>query len=576
MGCKEIQKLLPAYINKELTPEFQELTDRHLSNCAECRHALSTWIEVRRKLSTLREIPEFPNLRDATISKIKQYETGNYSGTDSYEKIAKLIKRVNTGKIFSPRPKWKIATIGTTLLAVMVILTFALLSSGGYDTLLAADIARSSPEVKKALGGDNIQILQIVEEKDIVVCSSGMQPPIAVKIDLKSKTVVDIADVDLPQLTDEEQKLVIDLAKSSPLIYHSLEGNNIQNIEVYPVFVSGTVITEIGEITLPPGPEMVVVRFDLEEDPSVIKARIDLDAMMVTETHEEGETGNIQSITSIATPIDGKVTRELDDPLQENMEKIKEEAKNNTIEIIEADPIGKVLLDQGFSISTHDIWITFNDNYLESDNGNSIAVYTPSSAMVELRRGYTVREAFVDLLKWEVQWVSPALGSDTLSRESVQDILSESAKTSGLLKQGAKTYVFGYRSIEYCLSEDGRLSGKLESSNFITVWLIIDDGLWMAQVDISAGEVISLRELPSELQLSSSAKDEVLTIIQSQSEVIELLNDNAEVLYFLGPSDQVNTDYRNGIAILHIEGTTYFWEAHVDLEKGKFVFLNRL
>lgn len=574
MGCAEIQKLLSDYMNKELTPELQELTDRHLMNCIECRQMMAIWVEVAQQLSALREIPEFPNLRDITLSKIRQYEIERRGNADSSGETSNLIKGMNIGKRFFSQSRWRLATIGSTLVAIIVALTLTLLSSGGYDTVLAADIAQNSHEVQAALGGNNIQVLQIIEEKNIVVCSSGMQSPIVVMVDLKTKTVVAIADVDLPALTETEKKMAIDLAKSSLMISYSINENNLQNIEVYPVFIPGTVTTEIGEITLLPGPKMAIVKFDLEGDPSVVRAKVDLDAMMVMETQKEGMAGNVQSITSVAIPI-GEVPAGSSDLSQSNMEKMKEEAKNRVIEMIKSDPIGKTLLGQGFSISMDDIWITFDDTHLESDTGDSMAVSTPASARVELKQGYFARMAFVDLFEKKVQWVPPPLELDTLSRESVLDILSASAKTNGLLERGAKTYVIGYRNIEYSLSEDGRLSGKSESSNFISVWLIIDDGLWMAEVDISSGKVTSVQEFPSELRLSSRDKEDVLNIIQSQPEVIELLAEGAKVIYFIGPTNQLDTDHRNGIAILYIEGTTYLWEAHVDIETREFMFLNR-
>ncbi|MDD5094071.1 MAG: zf-HC2 domain-containing protein [Dehalococcoidia bacterium] len=72
MRCAEMQELLFAYAAEELTPEIRGLADRHLSDCAGCRQMLAALAEVRQQLATLKEVPQFPDLRKTTMSRLAQ------------------------------------------------------------------------------------------------------------------------------------------------------------------------------------------------------------------------------------------------------------------------------------------------------------------------------------------------------------------------------------------------------------------------------------------------------------------------------------------------------------------------
>ncbi|MDD5093196.1 MAG: zf-HC2 domain-containing protein [Dehalococcoidia bacterium] len=306
MRCAEMKELLSAYANRELTPEIQGLADRHLTNCAGCRQALAAWTEVKQQLAILKEIPKFSDLRKTTMSRLKESDHSRVFKADS-----KLAKGVKMAQEFIFQSKWRIA-VGSALVAVVIALILILPSSGGYNTALASEIARNSPDVQAAFGGDEVTVLQVVEENNIVVCSSEMRPPIAVKVDLKSKTVVAISEVKLPELTDAEKERAIDLAKSSIMIQPPIDEAAILSVEVYPIFISGTVATEIGEITLIPGPKMAIVRFDLEGDPSRVTAKVDLDAGMVKEAEMYGpysDGGTPSSVAAVAVTVAEEVSR---------------------------------------------------------------------------------------------------------------------------------------------------------------------------------------------------------------------------------------------------------------------------
>ncbi|MQG68493.1 MAG: LppX_LprAFG lipoprotein [SAR202 cluster bacterium] len=70
MTCAHIDELLAAHVNDELPRTQREFVDRHLDDCTACRasHVSQTW--VRRRLTTLRDVPPGAEIRDAAMSRI--------------------------------------------------------------------------------------------------------------------------------------------------------------------------------------------------------------------------------------------------------------------------------------------------------------------------------------------------------------------------------------------------------------------------------------------------------------------------------------------------------------------------
>ncbi|GAI33150.1 unnamed protein product, partial [marine sediment metagenome] len=54
MKCSDIEELLSAYANEELSRTQREFVEEHLSSCADCRTALADYTTVRHWLTSLR------------------------------------------------------------------------------------------------------------------------------------------------------------------------------------------------------------------------------------------------------------------------------------------------------------------------------------------------------------------------------------------------------------------------------------------------------------------------------------------------------------------------------------------
>lgn len=71
MNCRDLEVLLSAYADGELLRTQREFIEEHLAGCADCRATLADFVAAGRRLSSLREVPAGPDLKEATMLKIK-------------------------------------------------------------------------------------------------------------------------------------------------------------------------------------------------------------------------------------------------------------------------------------------------------------------------------------------------------------------------------------------------------------------------------------------------------------------------------------------------------------------------
>jgi hypothetical protein len=71
MRCPEMEEMLSAYANDELSAESMEAVERHLDGCAGCRESLEGFQEVRQHMESLRTLPATPDIRAAVMTRIK-------------------------------------------------------------------------------------------------------------------------------------------------------------------------------------------------------------------------------------------------------------------------------------------------------------------------------------------------------------------------------------------------------------------------------------------------------------------------------------------------------------------------
>ncbi|MDD5094488.1 MAG: hypothetical protein PHV74_08940 [Dehalococcoidia bacterium] len=185
-------------------------------------------------------------------------------------------------------------------------------------------------------------------------------------------------------------------------------------------------------------------------------------------------------------------------------------------------------------------------------------------ARAQLKLGDKLWHVSIDLVEESLDWrpyssvtdvpirYNPEL--DGPDRQAATYLLPTFDQTADLIRQGAKSYVFIHHGVEYSLSEDGSIVGNRVPSPYVSVYLILDDDMLVAGINIASGRLVDLFEFPPELHLSTSEKESMLTVLESQPEVIKLLNRGAEIA-FLGRNNDEDEAGNIGVAMMHIEET---------------------
>ena len=71
MNCQDLGELLSAYADGELAGTQRDFLDEHLTGCADCRAILADYTKIGEQLLSLRATPPLPNIKEATMSRIK-------------------------------------------------------------------------------------------------------------------------------------------------------------------------------------------------------------------------------------------------------------------------------------------------------------------------------------------------------------------------------------------------------------------------------------------------------------------------------------------------------------------------
>lgn len=72
MKCSDIEAMLSAYANNEISETQKEMVEQHLVFCTECRSRLDEYIEVRQQLRLLKDTPGLESVSSSILSKIRR------------------------------------------------------------------------------------------------------------------------------------------------------------------------------------------------------------------------------------------------------------------------------------------------------------------------------------------------------------------------------------------------------------------------------------------------------------------------------------------------------------------------
>lgn len=207
MNCKDLEELLSAYVDGELSRTQREFIEEHLSGCADCRETLAQFEAAGRQLSSLRETQITPDITTTTLSKIK------------------------ATKALSDKPyrRWlRPVTAAAAIVAVIAILLVAQPWGRESPEAMAASIVRNSPEVQAALNGEEIEEVEVTtkvvdEENNVIMMLVRTEERVvAAEVNLDTKKVTEIVRVEVPDFQPGDEQKAIDIAKTDPRVQELL------------------------------------------------------------------------------------------------------------------------------------------------------------------------------------------------------------------------------------------------------------------------------------------------------------------------------------------------------------------
>ncbi len=203
MKCRDLEELLSAYADGELSRTQREFIEEHLAGCADCRVKLAKFTSVGRRLSSLRETPETPDIRETTMSKIKA-------------------SSVSPDRLYR---RWlRPVMAAVAIVAVIALLLVAQPWGIKSPEALAASIVRNSPEVQAALNGEEIEEVEVTtkvvddEGNVLLMLVRTEERALAAEVNLNTKQVTEIVRVNVPDFQPGDEQRALDIARADPKV----------------------------------------------------------------------------------------------------------------------------------------------------------------------------------------------------------------------------------------------------------------------------------------------------------------------------------------------------------------------
>jgi hypothetical protein len=228
MNCRDLEELLSAYADGELSRTQREFIEEHLSGCADCRATLARFETAGSQLASLRETPVSPDISKSTLSKIKAV------GINAPKDWRSWLRPVTTA---------------AAIMAVIAIMLAAQPWSMESSEAMAASIVRNSPEVQMALNGEDIEEVEVttkvVDEENnvLMVLVRTEERAVAAEVNLETKKVTEIVRVEVPDFQPGDEQKAIDIANVDPEVRELLaQGGTISEVHLGYSLAGETVI----------------------------------------------------------------------------------------------------------------------------------------------------------------------------------------------------------------------------------------------------------------------------------------------------------------------------------------------
>jgi hypothetical protein len=236
MNCMEINKLLIAYLDCEVTAKESEFVQSHINTCSNCRDKMgSLSLTMAKCRQTLYLSSEIEDPSPKVLANLKQQiengmRTPVKGGDGSMSNLFGDLRGLFSRK--SPRRPIAFGAIALILVFTLTLALPPLFSK--HNRVLASDIALDNPEVRAALNGivpANIGVTDNIDSagRTRVVMTMPPDRVLVADVDMKKQ---EVTSVNVKSAADVTLQQIIDIAQADPRVQELLKGG-------YHIYYSG-------------------------------------------------------------------------------------------------------------------------------------------------------------------------------------------------------------------------------------------------------------------------------------------------------------------------------------------------
>lgn len=212
MKCSDFEELISAYANDELSRTQREFIEEHLSVCSNCRKLLADYIDVKRNISLLKDLPPLPDMSHAIMSQIGEGK--------------KAPLKLHPNKVFniSHKPLYRspLAAVLSILILVLGLSIGSLIISDNIEKAQAAEIAMQDLEIQALIGDDEVGITveNAGDDYKFVILQSDTDYYIVAKVNTSTNEVIERYVL---EINNEFKQKIIEIAGSNEKVQELLE-----------------------------------------------------------------------------------------------------------------------------------------------------------------------------------------------------------------------------------------------------------------------------------------------------------------------------------------------------------------
>jgi hypothetical protein len=277
MNCNDVEKLIVAFLDRELTNKEQEELKEHLSTCQHCRDEMALTSDFISLLHSNSEIVSTEILSSSDSWERLRHSILKEEPHESIKlgvmhRISKVIKNMRPDNLMPRQLNWKTGIVVALVFVLVFNLLFTVpsLFKQDYKTL-AANISLSNPSVQEIINERGITTVNeyVIDKIDdrghtFVVLINEPEYILISEVNVETEEVVQLYEI---ELNDDTKQTIIDIAGTDPGIKDFLEqGAYASGFKIYWGYKLNDVVGQDGNVQQQGKPHFIgYVKFELGE-----------------------------------------------------------------------------------------------------------------------------------------------------------------------------------------------------------------------------------------------------------------------------------------------------------------------